>query len=188
MKKNTMQIYKNIFLKNFYISAFTFGGGYVVIPMIRKFFVEELELVSEADLLDMAAIAQSTPGAIAVNLAVLVAYKIKGLKGAIIGFIATILPPLLILSMISISYDAFRSSTIIAALLKGMEAGVAATIVDLVLDMSLGVLKERNIIFSLFIPLAFISSFLFNLNVLLIILLSVLISIIQVLVFQGAKI
>ena len=84
----------------FSISAFTFGGGYVVIPMMRKYFVNELELISEEELLDMAAIAQSTPGAIAVNTAVLVGYRISGLTGAIITCIGTVLPPLLILSVI----------------------------------------------------------------------------------------
>lgn len=84
MKKTNLSLYNQIFFKNFYISAFTFGGGYVVIPMIRKFFVEQAELITNEELLDMAAIAQSTPGAIAGNLAVLVAYKIKGLKGAVL--------------------------------------------------------------------------------------------------------
>lgn len=97
--------YGSLFKITFSISAFTFGGGYVVIPMMRKYFVTDLELFSEKELLDMAAIAQSTPGAIAVNIAVLIGYRIAGITGAVISCLGTILPPLLILSVISFSIN-----------------------------------------------------------------------------------
>lgn len=83
----------------------------------------------------MAAIAQSTPGAIAVNIAVLVGYRLAGITGAIISCVGTVLPPIVIISVVSMFYQAFRDSTIVSAILKGMEAGVAAVIVDLVIDM-----------------------------------------------------
>ncbi|MCR1899851.1 chromate transporter [Irregularibacter muris] len=169
MKRKNFKLYFILFKITFSISAFTFGGGYIVIPMMRKYFVEDLKLISEQELLDMAAIAQSTPGAIAVNLAVLVGYRIAGTIGAVISCIGTVLPPLLILSVISIFYKAFRSNKIISAILKGMEAGVAATIVDLVIDMTQGIVKEKNWLLSLMVPASFFASFLFNINVLVII-------------------
>ena len=67
-QKKSLSLYLWLFKVNFFISAFTFGGGYVVIPMIRKYFVTEKHLFSEDELMDMAAIAQSSPGAIAINL------------------------------------------------------------------------------------------------------------------------
>ena len=158
-----------LFRFSFSISAFTFGGGYVVIPMMRKYFVKDLKLISEQELLEMAAIAQSTPGAIAVNIAVLVGYRISGLKGAVITCIGTILPPIMILSIISFFYQSFRDNNIISSLLKGMEAGVAATIVDLLIDMWQGVLKEKNLLLTLMAPFAFLANFVFNVNVLYII-------------------
>ena len=142
MIKN-LKIYFSLFKITFYISAFTFGGGYIVIPMMRKYFVNDLKLISEQELLDMAAIAQSTPGAIAVNI--------------------------VILSIISFFYKAFRDNRVISAILKGMEAGVAATIVDLIIDMGQGLLKEKNWLLTLMAPIAFIASFIFNINVLVII-------------------
>lgn len=169
MKIKKLKLYFSLFRITFYISAFTFGGGYIVIPMMRKYFVNDLKLISEQELLDMAAIAQSTPGAIAVNIAVLVGYRISGITGAIISCIGTVLPPLLILSIISFFYKAFRDNRVISAILKGMEAGVAATIVDLVIDMGQGILKERNWLLTLIAPIAFIASFIFNINVLVII-------------------
>lgn len=70
-----------LFGTHFYISAFTFGGGYVIIPMIRKAFVGKKNLFDEKELLDMAAVAQSVPGAIAVNMAVLTGYRTAGRLG-----------------------------------------------------------------------------------------------------------
>jgi len=140
--------------------------------MIRKYFVNDLELITEKELLDMAAIAQSTPGAIAVNLAVLVGYRISGIVGAIISCMGTILPPLLILSVISFFYKAFRDNKIISSILKGMEAGVAASIVDILIDMCQGIRKERNWLLTLLVPVAFIANFIFNVNVVIIIIIS----------------
>ena len=168
MIKN-LKIYFSLFKITFYISAFTFGGGYIVIPMMRKYFVNDLKLINEQELLDMAAIAQSTPGAIAVNIAVLVGYRISGITGAVITCIGTVLPPLLILSSISFFYKAFRDNRVISAILKGMEAGVAALIVDLIIDMGQGILKEKNWLLTLMAPIAFLASFIFNINVLVII-------------------
>lgn len=169
MKIEKLKLFFSLFRITFSISAFTFGGGYIVIPMMRKYFVNDLKLISEQELLDMAAIAQSTPGAIAVNIAVLVGYRISGIAGAIISCIGTILPPLLILSIISFFYKAFRDNRIISAILKGMEAGVVATIVDLVINMGQGILKEKNLLLKLMAPIAFLANFVFNINVLVII-------------------
>jgi len=163
----------------FSISAFTFGGGYIVIPMIQKYFVNDLKLINEQELLDMAAISQSTPGAIAVNISVLVGYRIAGIIGAIICCIGTILPPLLILSVISSFYSIFRDNRVISSVLKGMEAGVAATIVDLVIDMSKGILDEKNWLLTLMVPASFFASFFLNINVILIIIFCSFICVIQ---------
>lgn len=179
MSIEKMKIYFTLFRITFYISAFTFGGGYIVIPMMRKYFVDDLELISEQELLDMAAIAQSSPGAIAVNIAVLIGYRIAGTIGAIISAVGTVLPPLVILSIISLFYKAFRDNRVVSAVLKGMEAGVAATIVDLIIDMSQGILKEENWLLTLMAPITFIASFIFNINVLVIIISCALLSFAQ---------
>ncbi|MCO8287693.1 chromate transporter [Tetragenococcus halophilus] len=169
MRFQKLKICLLLFRITFSVSAFIFGGGYIAIPMMRRYFVNDLELISEQDLMDMAAIAQSTPGAIAVNIAVLVGYRIAGLAGAIISFVGTVLPPIVIISVISMFYQAFRDNHIISAILKGMEAGVAAVIVDLVIDMGQVILKEKNFLLTMMPPLVFVTSFIFNINVLFII-------------------
>ncbi len=86
---------------NLFISAFTFGGGYIVVPMVRRFFVAKKQYFTEDDLLDMAAVAQSTPGAIAVNLSALAGYRAAGIAGALISCFAAVVPPLVILTFVS---------------------------------------------------------------------------------------
>ncbi len=162
MKKNLLLW---MFGVSLYISAFTFGGGYVVIPMIRKFFVEKNQLMSEDDLLEIAAFAQSSPGAIAVSTASLTGWRVRGALGLLVCFVGTILPPIAILTIISINYTIFRENTIVAAVLKGMEAGVAAVIVDFVIDLCKTVVKQRRLLSVLLIPASFIACFLLKWNV-----------------------
>ena len=170
MKKNyTFQDYLYVVGLTFYISSFSFGGGYVVIPMIRKWFVEKRQYLTESQLMEMAAIGQSSPGAIAVNLSVLTGYRILGPLGAVLTGIATVLPPLIILSFISSFYIAFRDNIAVTKILKGMEAGVCATIVNLVIDMNITLFKNSPRLLQWIAPLAFIATFFLNLNVALVI-------------------
>lgn len=150
---------------NLFISAFTFGGGYVVVPMIRRYFVAQKKYFSEEELISMAAVAQSTPGAIAINLSALAGYRVAGIGGAVISCISAIIPPLVVLGFVSAFYSAFASNAIIAAVLKGMQAGVAALIVDLIIDMCQIIFKERSLLLSAMIPGAFLASFVMNINV-----------------------
>ena len=116
----------------------------------------------------MAAVAQSTPGAIAINLSALAGYRVAGTLGAAISCIAAVIPPLVILGLVSAFYTAFISNAVVAAVLKGMQAGVAALIVDLIIDMCALILKERSWFLSAMIPAAFLANFVLGINVALI--------------------
>lgn len=164
MKKNN-KIYLWLLFINLFISTFTFGGGYVVVPMIRRYFVNQKQYFTEKDLVNMAAVAQSTPGAIAINLSALAGYQVGGISGAVISCIAAVIPPLVILGIISAFYTAFMSNVIVAALLKGMQAGVAALIVDLIVDMCSMIRKEHSPFLSAMIPAAFLANFILGMNV-----------------------
>ena len=107
------QKYRELFLSTFRLSACTFGGGFVIIPLMRKRFVEELGWIEEDEMLDLTAIAQSSPGAIAVNASILVGYHVAGVPGAMITVLGTVLPPLMIISVISLFYQAFRDNAIV---------------------------------------------------------------------------
>ena len=164
--------YLQLFLSTFKLSTFTFGGGYVIIPLMRKQFVEKLHWIEEDEMLDLTAIAQSAPGPIAVNASILVGYRAGGILGGIVTVLGTVLPPLIILSVISLFYAAFRSNQIVNLLLKGMAAGVVAVIADVVMTMGLDILKKKQILPTLIMAAAFIATVWFDVNVILVILVS----------------
>ncbi|MCR5100203.1 MAG: chromate transporter, partial [Butyrivibrio sp.] len=128
-----MKKYRELFISTFKLSACTFGGGFVIIPLMREKFVKELGWIEEDEMMDLAAIAQSSPGAIAVNASVLVGYHVAGVIGALITAIGTVLPPLIIISVISMFYQAFRDNMIVNMVMAGMLCGVAAVIIDVVI-------------------------------------------------------
>ena len=133
-----------LFWINLFIGAFTFGGGYIVVPMISKYYVRKKHLFSKEELLSMAAIAQSTPGAIAVNLSALAGHRTAGLPGVLASCLGAVIPPLVLLSAVASWYEAFSSSTAVEAVLRGMQAGVAALIVDIVVDMWRMILRKKS--------------------------------------------
>ena len=159
-----------LFFSTLYISAFTFGGGFVIVTFMKRKFVDELHWIDDQEMLDMAALAQSSPGAIAVNAAILVGWHVEGLAGMVVAVLGTIIPPMVILSVISFFYASFATNTYVALVLKGMQAGVAAVILDVVCGLGRDVLKTRSAIYIGLMVLAFIASFVFDVNVILIIL------------------
>ena len=168
-----------LFLSTFKLSAFTFGGGYVIIPLMRKQFVDRLGWLEEQEMLDLTAIAQSSPGPIAVNAAILLGYRVAGVPGAMVTMLGTVIPPLVVLSVISLFYDAFRSNLIVSRVMKGMQAGVAAVIFDVVLTMAGQIIGRKRAIPIVTLAGAFIASWFFDVHILLILLACALIGLAQ---------
>ena len=140
-KKGTLL---KLFFSMLYISAFTFGGGFVIITFMKRKFVDELGWIDEQEMLDLTALAQSSPGAIAVNAAILVGWRVGGFLGMVTAVIGTVLPPITILSVISLFYAAFAANPYVALVLKGMQAGVAAVILDVVWGLGANVVKTKS--------------------------------------------
>ena len=166
------EILKKLFFSTFYLSAFTFGGGYVIITLLKQKFVDELHWISEDEMLDLVALAQSSPGPIAVNGAILVGYKLAGIPGVLTSVLGAVIPPFVILTLISSFYTVFKSNLIIKTLLTGMKAGVAAVIMSVVFDMMTGVTKSRDPALVIVMIAAFLANFIFHINVVFIILLT----------------
>ena len=99
--KRDLRLYGKLFSSTFLLSAFTFGGGYVIVPLMKQKFVDGLHWIEEQEMLDLTAIAQSAPGPIAVNAAILLGAQVGGPPGAAVAILGTILPPFLILSVLS---------------------------------------------------------------------------------------
>lgn len=140
MDKKTLTI---LFRETFLVSMFTFGGGYVIVPMMKKKFVEELAMLTEDEMLDMIAIAQSCPGALAINVAIILGYKIAKFVGALTACVATVLPPLLIITVISMFYETFRDNIYVNKALLGMATGVSAIILVAAIGMIKPMLQSK---------------------------------------------
>lgn len=159
-----------LFLGTLYISAFTFGGGFVIVTFMKRRFVDRLHWIDEKEMLDFTALAQSSPGAIAVNAAILVGLKVCGPAGMAVAVLGTILPPMAILSVISFFYAAFSANVFVALALKGMQAGVAAVILDVACELGSGVIRQRSLYSDLVLAGAFAADFFLGVNVIFIIL------------------
>ncbi|MFV0393992.1 MAG: chromate transporter [Coprobacillaceae bacterium] len=159
-----------LFKTNLFISAFVFGGGYVIIPMIKKYYVDKMHYFNEEELLDMAAIAQSSPGAIAINISAVAGYRVAKLKGLIVSCIAAVLPPLVIISIVSVIYLSIKDNQIIMNVLKGMEAGIAALIVDIIISMYGVIIQKKESFYIWITPIVFILNYFFSVNVAILIL------------------
>lgn len=168
--KKTPALYWKIFISTFTLSAFTFGGGYVIVPLMQKKFVNQYGWIDEKEMLDMVAIAQSAPGPIAVNASIMIGYRLGGVLGAIVSMLGTVLPPFVIIAVISFFYKAFRDNYIVATIMRGMQAGVAAVIVDAVIKMAINVGKEKSVLSYVIMIGSFIVSYFLEINVVFVIL------------------
>ena len=108
MKKDYRKL-GTLFKTVFILSACTFGGGFVIVSLMKKKFVEELKWLDEDEMLDVTAITQSAPGPLPVNASVIIGYRIAGVLGSLTAVLGTILPPMIIISIISEFYEQFRS-------------------------------------------------------------------------------
>lgn len=167
---DSLHKYKELFFSTFKLSACTFGGGFVIIPLMRKKFVEELGWIEEDEMLDLTAIAQSSPGAIAVNASILIGYHVAGFLGAMLTVLGTVLPPLIIISVISLFYQAFRDNAIVNMAMAGMLCGVASVICDVVINMAKTIFHKKRILPVFVMIGSFISVRFFSVNIIIIIL------------------
>jgi len=166
-----------LFYSTLYISTFTFGGGFVIVTFMKRKFVDELHWIDEEEMLDITALAQSSPGAIAVNAAILVGWKVGGFPGMLTAVSGTIIPPMVIITIISLFYEIFSANPYVAFVLKGMQAGVAAVILSVVVDMGGNILKNKSVIQIALMIIAFLAAFIFDINVIYIIVTAIFIGI-----------
>ena len=171
-----------LFKSMFLLSACTFGGGFVIVSLMKKKFVEELEWLEEDEMLDITAITQSSPGPLPVNASVIIGYRISGVLGSLIAILGTIIPPMVIISIISIFYTQFRTNQYIAIALQVMRAGVAAVIFDVVINLATNVCKTRRIMYIAMMIIAFIAACFFGISAMIIILICLAIGIIDLVI------
>lgn len=152
------------------ISAFTFGGGFVIVSLMKRKLVDELGWLTEEEMLDMTALAQSSPGPIAVNAAILTGRRIAGVPGMLSAMVGTLIPPIVIIGAISVIYAQFASNEWVKAALTGMSCGVAAVISDVVYGLGSKVIRSHDGLRIGLMIAAFVLTFVCKVNVVFIIL------------------
>ncbi|MBP3459414.1 MAG: chromate transporter [Lachnospiraceae bacterium] len=180
--ENRKEILWKLFAATFTLSAFTFGGGFVIVSLMKKKFVEELKWLDENEMLDITAIAQSSPGPIPINASVILGYRMAGIWGTLVAILGTSLPPMIIISLISVFYTQFRENYIIAIALQVMRAGVAAVIFDVVLNLAKNVWKTKRGLYIGLMIAAFIATAICGVNAMFIILVCLVIGIMDAII------
>ncbi len=123
-----MNIYLDAFLTFFRIGTFTIGGGYAMIPLVQKEVVDNKKWLDKKDFLDALAVAQSTPGVLAVNMAIFVGYKLRRWKGSLVTSLGAILPSFIIILLIAIYFSDMKDYPVVERIFKGIRPAVVALI------------------------------------------------------------
>ena len=157
--------YRKLFISTFLISAFTVGGGFVLIPLMKAKFVDEYGWLKENEALDLVSIAQSAPGVMAANSSIIMGYRMGGFLGSLTALLATVLPPLITLTVISYFYDAVATNPYVRMFLKGMQCGVTAILINVVLDLVIKQVKKKLALPLIIMAGAFIAAVIFKINI-----------------------
>lgn len=174
-----------LFLTFLKIGAFTFGGGYAMIPMIKREIAEKKHWIEDKDILDIVAVAESTPGPIAINSATFVGYKVCGFAGALCATIGVVLPSFVIIAVISYVLDAFRDNRIVQYAFNGVRAGVLALIINALAVMY----REcpKNLFSYIVAAAAFVTVAFFGINVIYVIIVCALAGLVYTLIARRKK-
>ena len=157
--------YRKLFISTFLISAFTVGGGCVLIPLMKAKFVDEYGWLKENEALDLVSIAQSAPGVMAANSSIIMGYRMGGFLGSLTALLATVLPPLITLTVISYFYDAVATNPYVRMFLKGMQCGVTAILINVVLDLVIKQIKKKLALPLIIMAGAFIAAVVFKISI-----------------------
>ena len=176
MKKKKKNLLK-LFLTFLKIGAFTFGGGYAMIPLIQKETVENNKWISDDDILEVIAIAESTPGPISVNAATFIGYKVGGFFGALFATLGLILPAFIIMFLLSFVLRKIKDNKIVLYAFFGIRAGVLALIINALIKMYKQV--NKNIISYIIMVVSLILTAFFDVNAILVIILCGIVGIIS---------
>ncbi|MBU5676449.1 chromate transporter [Alkaliphilus sp. MSJ-5] len=148
-----------LFTMFFRIGAFTFGGGYAMLPIIQNEVVEKRKWATDDEIIDYYAIGQCTPGVIAVNTATFIGYKKKGIIGGITATLGVVLPSLILITIIATFFKHFQDYKVVQYAFGGIRVGVVALIANTVIKMLKQTAKDRigiAIFISAFLIIAFI--------------------------------
>jgi chromate transporter len=122
------KLFRELFTSWFKIGLFTFGGGYAMLPLIEKEVIDRRQWSTQEEILDIFALSQSLPGAIAINSAIFLGYRLGGVSGAVVSAVGVVLPSLLVILAIAVSFAKLKGSESVMAAFAGIRAAVAGLV------------------------------------------------------------
>jgi len=182
--KSTPHFYWELFKSTFLISAFTVGGGFVIIPLLRAKYVDEYGWLDDKETLNLVSIAQSMPGVVACNSAIILGYRMAGFMGTMVALLATVLPPLITISVICCFYALFADNEYVRYALKGMQCGATAIIINVAYDLLRKQLKKKLALPVAIIVVTFVANYVFDVNLMLLVILD---GIVGLILMRGKK-
>lgn len=165
-----MKIIFEIFLSIFKIGAFTFGGGYAMIPLIEQEVVNNKKWLNKDEFMDVLVVAQSLPGAMAINASIFLGYRIAGILGAISALIAVILPSFIIIILIAAFFMQFRNNYYVNAAFMGITSAVPMLVLVGAISLAKGIPKNLRSLITILISL--IALIFFHINPVVVIIVS----------------
>jgi chromate transporter len=153
-----------LFISFFKIGAVTIGGGLAMLPFIHKEFVDKRSWLDDDEMIDIIAIGQTVPGAVAVNTSLFVGRKIAGTKGAVVSVLGTVLPSFVAITLIVILISDVRDNVYVSKFFSGIKAASAALIFISAVKVSRTALKSRGKIAYIIAAVAFIAIVFFDIN------------------------
>ena len=144
--------YGKLFWSTFIISAFTVGGGFVIIPLLKAKYVDEYGWIDDT----------AAPGVVAANAAVILGYRMGGFLGTAVALLATVLPPLITLTLVSYFYEAFKANPYARMILKGMQCGVSAVLIDVLFGLVQKQVRKKLALPLLIMAGSFVASVFFH--------------------------
>ena len=144
-----------LFINIFSISM-TANSGYAMLGVLKSRFVDKYHLLSEEEMADFTALAQSSPGPIAVNSAVLIGYHISGPAGAFVSVMGVIIPPFIMMVIVTLFYTFISTNQYVRIFIDGMQAGVVAMLLDVVIGLFMGVAKKKSVLYFALMLISFL--------------------------------
>lgn len=176
--------FMDLFFIFFKINSITFGGGYTIVPVIIEEFSQKRNLIDSSEMLDIVAIAQSGPGPMAINTSILTGYRLKGWKGALTCLLASILPCIIIISILYYVYAGIIDIKWIKSALESMGGAISAVLFFTVFNMAKKNLAKHKIFGLILMVSSFVIGYFTNINTIYIIAIS---GLIGLMVFTFAK-
>ena len=173
-----------LFRSFFMISSITLGGGLAMIPVIQRRFTEKYKWLTEESMADIVAVTQSSPGVIATNIAVLTGYRIAGVSGALFAALGAAIPPFISIVILASLFRSLSASATVNGIFTGVRAAICALILAAVIRMSGKIVKGR---FELILAVAGFIGMFFNMNAILLVILSGAAGIIRMVFRRGAN-